>query len=450
MTKIRTLGIIGTVATALALSACGGTPATSGSDPSGTKAETKTPAPDAGKTAADTTPINLVFYSPTRDWTEEYFMREFGDPIKTKFPYMTPKFIPYNGKADQLGEMIAAGDQVDLVMLSYGQIYSFLMKYGMQYDMTPLIQKNGYDMSVFEPSSVDILKQVGGGRLYGLPMYTLPSTIYYNKDLFDKFGVSYPTDKLTWDDLYELSKKLTRNEGGQDYYGTVISPSHLAMRSQLSLDLIDPKTGLSAINTSEWKTFMDNVSRFYQSYGWDSAAMQVAKQRDMFTKERRAAMWLPVSTMHTAEELEGMNWDLAAFPTLKEAPGVGPQPYPYYYFMSSTGKHKDQTFEVLTYLTSESFHMDKSKRGVFLSLLKNDAIRKAFGLEAEMYKGKNTKAMLPDKFAAPSYLSEYTASAASKIFGALVNVTTGKMDVNTALSTGNEEMNKAIGADKAK
>ncbi|WP_158606465.1 hypothetical protein [Paenibacillus ginsengarvi] len=58
--------------------------------------------------------------------------------------------------------------------------------------------------------------------------------------------------------------------------------------------------------------------------------------------------------------------------------------------------------------------------------------------------------MLPEKFAAPSFVSTYTSSAAAKLFSALVNVKTGKQDANTALREAEESMNKTIEADAAK
>jgi multiple sugar transport system substrate-binding protein len=432
-----------TIAALLLASACG----SQSSAPDGAAK-----AKDDAKTAAPAKPIDLVFYQPSADWDEARFMKELGEPIKANYPHITPKFIKYNGKADQVTELVTTGTQVDIMFMSIGQVYNFLLKSKMERDITPLIQKNGFDLNRFETTSVDMLKQIGNGKIYGVPMYTLPSTIYYNKDLFDKFGVPYPKDGMNWDDTYELSRKLTRQDGGVQYYGTVMSPSHLAMRNQLSLNLIDPKSGKATLNNDSWNRFLSNVSRFYTlpGYEWTNADMQVAKQRDMFTKEKRAAMWMPVSTMHTEAELQGMNWDLASFPTLNEAPGIGPQAYPFYFFVTATSKVPDEAFEVLSYLSTEPFHLEKSKQGLFLSLLKSDAVRKAFGQESAMYKGKNTKAMLPDKFAAPSFVSTYTSTSAAKIFTALVNVTTGKQDANTALREAEETMNKTIEADMAK
>ncbi|MEF3305270.1 ABC transporter substrate-binding protein [Paenibacillus sp. GYB003] len=440
----KKLLLAGAIASVLLASACG--------NPSAPEADGRAGGNNEAKPAPAAKPIDLVFYQPSADWDEERFMKEFGEPIKAKFPHITPKFIKYNGKADQVTELVTTGTQVDIMFMSVGQIYNFLLKSKMERDLTPLIQKSGFDLTRFEATSVDILKQIGGGKLYGIPMYTLPATIYYNKDLFDKFGVAYPKDGMTWDDTYELSRKLTRQDGGVQYYGTVMSPSHLAMRNQLSLNLIDPQSGKATLNNDAWNKFVANVSRFYTipGYDWTNADMQVGKQRDLFTKEKRAAMWMPVSTMHTAAELQGMNWDLASFPVLKEAPGTGPQAYPFYFFVTATSKTPEEAFDVLAYLSGEAFHLDKSKKGVFLSLLKNDAVRKSFGQQSDMYKGKNTKAMLPETFAAPSYVSTYTSTAAGKIFSALVNVTTGKQDVNTALREAEETMNQTIEAEKSK
>ncbi|MFQ7768057.1 MAG: extracellular solute-binding protein [Fusicatenibacter saccharivorans] len=39
----------------------------------------------------------------------------------------------------------------------------------------------------------------------------------YNKDMFDKFGVEYPTNDWTWDDLAENARKFAGGEGAGCY-----------------------------------------------------------------------------------------------------------------------------------------------------------------------------------------------------------------------------------------
>lgn len=54
-----------------------------------------------------------------------------------------------------------------------------------------------------------------GGTLPGLPIEVSPPLITYNKEMFDREGLAYPTDSWTWDDMVELGKRLTyRDEQG--------------------------------------------------------------------------------------------------------------------------------------------------------------------------------------------------------------------------------------------
>jgi multiple sugar transport system substrate-binding protein len=195
---------------------------------------------------------------------------------------------------------------------------------------------------------------------------------------------------------------------------------------------------------------MENIVRFYQvpGYDLDSKQLSVGGQRDLFIKERSAAMWLPVSTMHTEAELQGMNWNIAGFPSFAQSPGVAPQVYPVYMFITVNSKVKDQAFDVISYLSSEPFHMQKSREGSIVSLLKSDAVRKAFGQDAPMYKGKNAGAMVAGKMAAPSPQSKYYAEAATQLNTTVfAQVVMGKKDLNTALREAEENLTKKIEAE---
>lgn len=72
--------------------------------------------------------------------------------------------------------------------------------------MTELIKKHNLDLGRLEPVLVDSMKKMGNGEIWALPTGTATNVIIYNKDIFDKFGVDYPTDGMTWDEFYELAK----------------------------------------------------------------------------------------------------------------------------------------------------------------------------------------------------------------------------------------------------
>ncbi|MCJ7840151.1 extracellular solute-binding protein [Lederbergia sp. NSJ-179] len=59
------------------------------------------------------------------------------------------------------------------------------------------------------------------GRLIGLPDGVGFKALFYNKDIFDLFGVEYPTGEITWDEGMELAKQMTGERNGQEYTGLV-------------------------------------------------------------------------------------------------------------------------------------------------------------------------------------------------------------------------------------
>lgn len=66
------------------------------------------------------------------------------------------------------------------------------------------------------------------GQQYGLPKYHGALALYYNKDLFDEYGVTYPDD--TWDHTHYLAamKRLTRDrdgDGNTDLWGSMLDIS---------------------------------------------------------------------------------------------------------------------------------------------------------------------------------------------------------------------------------
>ncbi|MBI2940059.1 MAG: sugar ABC transporter substrate-binding protein [Chloroflexi bacterium] len=63
------------------------------------------------------------------------------------------------------------------------------------------------------------IQMKASGKTYVQPADVGTMVMFYAKDQFDKAGVKYPTDDWTYEEFVELSRKLTRTEGGTKYYG---------------------------------------------------------------------------------------------------------------------------------------------------------------------------------------------------------------------------------------
>ena len=113
--------------------------------------------------------------------------------------------------------MIAAGEPLHVWSTNWGgDGFASDRSRGLLTDLTPLIERDEVDMSVFIPEVLEIYKSEG--KIWGLPFLTTGSYIFYNMELFDEAGIPYPTtdwdDKSwTWDAALDIAKKLTHDYG---------------------------------------------------------------------------------------------------------------------------------------------------------------------------------------------------------------------------------------------
>lgn len=105
---------------------------------------------------------------------------------------------------------------------------------GQWLDLAPLVKSEKFDTSIFSKAQMDAVKD-RTGKQTALPFGVYPSSIYYNKDLFDEAKLPYPPQKFgakyadgrTWDmdTLRDLAKKLTVDENGNDATSPEFDPS---------------------------------------------------------------------------------------------------------------------------------------------------------------------------------------------------------------------------------
>jgi len=111
--------------------------------------------------------------------------------------------------------MIAAGEPLHVWSPNWdGDGFASDRIRGLIADLTPLIQRDNFDLSVFDPNVLKIYQI--DGKTWALPFLTTGSFVYYNKELFDKAGVPYPPTSWddtswTWDKFIATAKKLTKN-----------------------------------------------------------------------------------------------------------------------------------------------------------------------------------------------------------------------------------------------
>ncbi|MBE1440637.1 ABC transporter substrate-binding protein [Paenibacillus sp. OAS669] len=399
-------------------------------------------------------PVELVFYSVSKD-SEENFNERFGNAIRKKFPNYTIKYIQRVPNSTDLQQLLTSGAQIDIQWDSIASFTGSVLDSGTAFDMTDLIKQHNLDLNRFEPSMIDSLKKMSGGGLYGLPLYNDRMALYYNKDLFDKFGVPYPKDGMTWDEIIELSNQMTREESGVVYTGFSPSLNQVFVSNPYSLPLVDSSTNKATINNDTWKKIIDTMLiRPTQNNMYKKKIEQSngkIPDSNTFVKEKTLAMYTasPLLPVVFAQDMSSMNWDVVTFPAFKDLPGVGAQAYPGVISVTKMSKNKDAAMEVIKYLTSDEYQLESSKNGI-MTVLKDKAIQKTLG-QNTAYKDKNFSAFFT-KFPAMAEktVSESKAAVLGKYTTNAMKVVNEEMDINTMLRTTEEEANKALQSASAK
>ncbi|TNJ64989.1 extracellular solute-binding protein [Paenibacillus hemerocallicola] len=407
-------------------------------------------------TAAKSEPVMLTFFEPSTGQSRELFMEQYGNAIEKKFPHVNTNFVHITPKDGGgyilLPDLLASGTHIDVVFSSIGAIHSRFIDYQLQSDITDLITKYKYDLSRLDDTAVGLMREIAGGGIYGLPVTNNPGVLVYNRDLFDKFGVPYPRDGMTWDETYDIAKKMTRTDGGVNYRGFVTSFSHIALMNQLSANFVDRATFKPLLSTDDkWKKHADNLVRFFQIPGNEVKGTNLAQMNKWFIEERIAAMYATQVWLSPSDPLNLVNWDLASLPEYGDLRGIGSQPYPTYFNITNMAKGtaRDTAFQVIAWLTSDEYQLAKSKEGV-LPMVKSPEIRTAFGSNMPFLKGRNVKALMPAKPAAASVWTKYTPVANAAMLEQLDKVLQGQIDVNAAMRQAAEAVEKKVAEDKAK
>ncbi|MDF2723349.1 MAG: hypothetical protein K0Q59_3024 [Paenibacillus sp.] len=405
---------------------------------------------DEGATKQE--PVTLRFFSGDNNFEK----RVKSDKVKQKFPNLTVEFYTGSAPGQKLEDLMAAGQTPDVYYQGLTALANNLLPNGLQYEMSDLIKKMNFNLNRIDPAYMDIIRagsQSAGGTYYGLPVTAFTPVLYYNKDIFDKFGVPYPKDKMTWDQAYEIARKLNRVDGGTQYKGMTMNFPYLFDNNQLAAPYLRAKENKAAMDTDQWRSVFTTLGQFYK-LPLNKPLTERGRPIEVsdFTKDRISGMHADVTAAIESFPDDFVNWDMVSLPTMAEAPGFNAQLNPRFYFITSASKHKEEAFKLYEFLMTDDMQMSESKTG-YGTVLNNEDIKKAYGQDYVKLKGKNIGALYVNKPVKvspprdPKLVTVPTAAVVSKEFNAYIN---GTKDINTTMRDLNEAINKTIDEEKNK
>lgn len=205
---------------------------------------------------------------------ESTFMSNYGKAFTIRYPNVDVKMTPMeaNGYEYTKEKMIELIDKEnpDILYLS-PEMYRELAKEGRLYPLDAVMKQDKYDLQSLHSGVIDTLREIGGGKLYGLAPNYYMDALYYNKELFDKYGVPYPKDKMSWEETLQLAARFpTDGKPEERVYGLV--PSYFDNAPQLAeqigktkgMSFISPDGKQATINTDSWKQVWNTALDAYR------------------------------------------------------------------------------------------------------------------------------------------------------------------------------------------
>ncbi|MBP1992759.1 ABC transporter substrate-binding protein [Paenibacillus eucommiae] len=208
---------------------------------------------------------------------DEYFRQQFTEVFEFANPNIKIEFIPtmddsmrYGGMAqsseqmpdplEKLKEVMQGDNPPDVVMVSYEQLTDIIDN-NLLVQLDPLITKDKFDTTDIVPAVIEGIKNTGGGKLFALAPTFNSSALIYNKKLFDDVSVAYPTDDMTWDEIFDLSKLVAKGEGEERKDGFSFSTQSQTdlfygmqmYTAPLGISMFDENLEKLAVDSDQWE-----------------------------------------------------------------------------------------------------------------------------------------------------------------------------------------------------
>lgn len=389
---------------------------------------------------ATSEPVVLTMAMHASIMDDDDFNKLIADPVRKKFPNVTLERINSSKTSAEFYEEIVSAKQIPDIVSSFAPESLQFTQLGITYNIEELIKKHQFDLNRIQPEFLQATKTGAFvDDLVGLPIFNNSFGLVYNKTLFDRFGVPYPQDGLTWEEARGLAVRLARSDSGVDYYG--LYPDNVFRGAyQLSLPFLDIERDKAAFQTQEWKELFELWSSLYKAQGI-TKSLPFAQ---LFNEGKIGMTTQPTTALNNVLKLKSFDWDVATYPVNPKAPGFGQRVASLALYITAASEHKDAAFQAIAYLLSDEAQTEMS-RNLKMSVLKDNRVQAQFGQANAELQAKNVAAFTKLKMAElKPFKYNFKTNPATQINQEFNKVIYEGKDINTALRDADATMTNAL------
>ena len=271
----------------------------------------------------------------------------------------------------------ARGGEMPDVFWTHSNTVQMYMENDLLLDLTGYVQKDGVDMSKYYPGIVELYTR-SDGNIYALPKDHDTIALLYNKAIFDQYGVAYPTDDWTWEDMYNAAKAITEGSNGS-VYGMAMNTSNnqdgwYNLVYDFGGEVITADHKGTTIASEGGKAGMEMVRRLL-SVGAPQSVVAETGTDSLFQSAKTAMItqgsWM-INAFYTAEHHADYAWALLPYADLN---GNGAcddgERYSAYnglgWAASARTEHPDECASLIEYFCSEEGQLLQAEYGVTMA-----------------------------------------------------------------------------------
>ncbi len=283
---------------------------------------------------------------------------------------------------------VASGTALD-VYWTHTFITPGLASLGITQDVTSYMsQGKGFDASDLFPSSVSDFNVLG--KQYGLPRETTAMILVYNKDLFTKANVAFPTATWKWSDYLDAAQKLTTGTGADQVWGTggwpnppYIYPAEIRVWQEGG-DIVDKQRTTYTLDQDPGVTAFNWIKDLIHKYKVHASASTAQGQsyNDLFNTGKIAM--LPQINVYSYFTKATFDWDIQHLPhdgdQVTRVASAG-------HSMAASSKVKDSAWSFLAFLETKASmqkYFDMAGLPVASRSVREAALAKATGKPASI------------------------------------------------------------------
>ncbi len=244
------------------------------------------PAAAANASSANAVKLQGAYWSSSPE-DHQVFLNVFK-AFSDRNPGVSVDFndIPSDSFTQKVTTMIVGGTPPDTMELHPAWVLNYINAHRLN-DLTDMMKT---DRQAYIPAQLDFWTATG--KLWGVPYYSGPSFIFYNKSLFTKNKVKLPEDyqkegNWTWDTLREISKQLSGGSGANRTFGWDAAQDASNLQFYTSVPIWDNQGELVNQDETAWLLDTEPVVQVMQ---WHA---------DMYLKDKSIPM---------PSDMQGISW----------------------------------------------------------------------------------------------------------------------------------------------